>query len=71
MSQEKEKNGIKYLGYKSEFLPPPPLPFGRGKYIMMDGDRIDNKGTILSTTFTVAIVKDGVEGTPFEYTEKY
>ena len=70
MSKDK-KIEVRYLGYKSEFIPPPKLSFGRDKYILVGGDRIDNKGTIISTTFTLAIVTNGVEGKPFEHTEKY
>jgi len=70
MSKEK-KIEVRYLGYSSEYSPPPKLPFGRGKYILVGGDRIDNKGTILSTTFTLAIVTNGIEGKPFEHTVKY
>jgi len=62
---------LRYLKMDSEFLPPKPLPFGAHKYIRFDGDRIPNKGTLLSTVFTVAIVTDGVEGEPFSYKVVY
>lgn len=72
MTIKKEKKvDIKYLGYKSEFTPPPNLPFGRGKYTMVDGERIELKGTLKSTTLFAALVVDGVIGEPFEINEKY
>ena len=69
MVNSKGKNiDITYLGYESEFEPPAPLPFGAHKYIRVDGDRIPNKGRIISTTFTCALIEDGVQGEPFSYT---
>ena len=72
MYNSTEKNlDIKYLGYSSEFEAPTPLPFGAHKYIRFDGDRIPNKGRLISTTFTVALIENGVEGKPFQYTTVY
>ena len=69
MSQGKVE--VRYLGYSSEFEPLPPKPFGAHKYIRFDGERIDALGRIISTTFTCALVVNGVEGESFQYTEKY
>jgi len=63
---------VKYLGYKSEFIPPTPLPFGAHKYVRaLYPDKVDNLGTLISTTFTCLLVKDGVEGKVFQYTKVY
>ena len=71
MSKE-TKVEVKYLGYSSEFEPPKPLPFGAHKYVRaLYPDRVDNLGTLLSTTFTCALVKNGIEGEPFQYTKVY
>ena len=62
---------VSYLGYESEFKAPEPAPFGRNKWIKFDGSKIENKGELISTTFHVAIVTDGVVGKPFSYTVRY
>ena len=71
MDNKKKKVDIRYIDYNSEFEPPTPLPFGAHKYIKFDGSKVVNHGTILSTTFTCALIVDGVEGEPFQYTKVY
>ena len=67
-----KKIEVRYLGFKSEFIPPTPLPFGAHKYIRaLYPDRVPNLGEIVSTTYSIALVIDGVEGKPFEHTVKY
>lgn len=67
-----KKIEVRYLGYTSEFEEPKPLPFGAHKYInALKPDKVPNKGRLLSTTFFVALVENGVEGKPFSYTVKY
>ena len=72
MKKGEKKIEVKYLGYKSEFEPPKPLPFGAHKYVnSLKPDLVENKGRILSTTFFAVLVTDGVEGKPFSYTVTY
>lgn len=69
---KENKVEVKYLGFKSDFDPPKPAPFGRNKWIRLgDGDKIESKGTILRTTFYAVLVTNGVEGEPFSYTKEW
>lgn len=62
---------VKYLKYKSEFDEAPKKPFGAHKVFLLNGERLPYKGILNNTIFTVALVVDGVQGKPFEYTEDY
>jgi len=63
---------VKYLGFKSEYTAPEPLPFGAHKYIRsLRPDKVPYLGTINSTIFEAVLVVDGIEGKPFEYTVTY